>query len=89
MQNYGYARRSGVVKWLFQSRGDIHAVAHKIAVALLDDVAQMNADPELDAALGRHASVALDEPFGTSMAQRTASTTLRSGVVEVTAFADA
>ena len=28
--------------------------------ALLDDVAQMNADAELDAALGRHAGVALD-----------------------------
>ena len=44
----------------FQSRGDIDAVAHQIAVALLDDVAQMNADAELDAALGRHAGVALD-----------------------------
>ena len=28
--------------------------------ALLDDVAEMNADAELDAALGRHAGVALD-----------------------------
>ena len=44
----------------FKPRGDIDAVAHQIAVALLDDVAQMDADPELDAALRRHAGVALD-----------------------------
>ena len=44
-----------------QPRGDIDAVAHQIAVGLLDDVAEMNADAELDAALGRHAGVALDE----------------------------
>ena len=44
----------------FQSRGDIDAVAHQVAVALLDDIAQMNADAELDAALGRQAGVALD-----------------------------
>ena len=44
-----------------QSRGDIDAVAHQVAVGLLDHVAQMNADAELDAALGRHAGVALDE----------------------------
>ena len=45
----------------FQSRGDIDAVAHQVAVALFDDVAQMNADPEFDAALRRQAGVALDE----------------------------
>ena len=45
----------------FQPRGDVDAVAHQIAVGLLDDVAQMNADAELDAALWRHAGVALDE----------------------------
>ena len=44
----------------FQPRGDIDAVAHQIAVALLDDVAEMNADAELDAAVVRHAGVALD-----------------------------
>jgi len=44
----------------FQPRRDIDAVAHQVAVALLDDVAQMNADAELDAALFRHACVALD-----------------------------
>jgi hypothetical protein len=37
----------------FEARGDIDAVAHQIAVALLDDVAQMDADAELDAPLRR------------------------------------
>jgi hypothetical protein len=36
-----------------EPRGDVDAVAHQIAVALLDDIAQMNADAELDAPLGR------------------------------------
>ena len=44
----------------FEPRGDIDAVAHQVAVALLDDVAKMNADPEDDAAILGHASVALD-----------------------------
>ena len=44
----------------FQSRGDVDAVAHQVAVALLDHVAQMDADAKLDAALRRKASVALD-----------------------------
>ena len=44
----------------FQSRGDIDAVAHQIAVALLDHVAEMDADAKLDAALRRQAGVALD-----------------------------
>ena len=45
----------------FQSRGDVDAVAHEVAVGLLDDVAEMNANPEFDAALRRQAGVALDE----------------------------
>ena len=44
----------------FQSRGDIDAVAHQIAVALLDHIAEMDADAELDATLGRKPGVALD-----------------------------
>ena len=44
----------------FQPRGDIDTVAHQIAVALLDHIAEMDADAELDAALGRKAGVALD-----------------------------
>ena len=43
-----------------QPCGDIHAIAHQVAVAFLDDVAQMNADAELDAPILRHAGVALD-----------------------------
>ena len=45
----------------FQSRRDIDAVAHQIAVGLLDDVAEMNADAKLDPAFRRHAGVALDQ----------------------------
>ena len=45
----------------FEPRGDIDAVAHQIAVALLDNVAEVNADAKLDAPFGRHAGVALDE----------------------------
>ena len=44
----------------FESRGDIDAVAHQIAVALLDHVAEMDADPKLDALVGRDPGVALD-----------------------------
>jgi hypothetical protein len=43
----------------FETRGDIDAVAHQIAVGLLDHVAQMDADTELDPALRRHAGIAL------------------------------
>ena len=41
-------------------RGDIDAVAHQIAVALLDHVAEMDADPKFDALVGRDPGVALD-----------------------------
>ena len=44
----------------FQSRGDIDAVAHQVAVALLDDVAEVNANPEDDAAILGHAGIAFD-----------------------------
>ena len=44
----------------FKARCDIDAVAHQIAVAFLDDIAQMDADAELDAALGRKPGVPLD-----------------------------
>jgi hypothetical protein len=44
----------------FKARGDVDAIAHQIAVALLDHVANMDADPKLDALLGRQARVALD-----------------------------
>src|ERR1700733_2685100 len=43
-----------------QSGGDIDAVAHQIAVALLDYIAQMNADAKFDALVRRDPCVALD-----------------------------
>ena len=46
----------------FQSRRDIDAVAHQVAVALLNNIAQMDADTELDATLRRKTGVALDHP---------------------------
>jgi hypothetical protein len=44
----------------FQSRGDVDPVAHQIAVALLYNVAEMDADPKFNALVGRDLSVALD-----------------------------
>ena len=44
----------------FQPRGDVDAVAHEIAVALLDDIAEMNADAKFYALVGRDPRVALD-----------------------------
>ena len=44
----------------FNPRGDVDAVAHQIAVAFLDHVAEMNADAKFDALVGRDPSVALD-----------------------------
>src|SRR4029077_8617973 len=55
----GEADRAGIGD-PFEARGDIDAIAHQIAVRLLDDVAKVNADAELDAALGRQAGVAFD-----------------------------
>ena len=43
-----------------QPRGDIDAVAHQVAVAFLDHVAEMDADPKFDALVRRDPSVALD-----------------------------
>jgi hypothetical protein len=40
--------------------GDVDTIAHQIAVRLFDHVAEMDADAELDAAIFRHADVALD-----------------------------
>ena len=44
----------------FQPRSDIDAIAHQIAVDLLDNIAEVNTDPKFDTALGRKASIALD-----------------------------
>ena len=55
----GEADRAGLGDAL-QPRGDIDAVAHQVAVALLDHVAEMDADPKFDALVRRDLSVALD-----------------------------
>jgi hypothetical protein len=70
--------------WLrdaLQSRGDIDAVAHEVAVALLDDVAKVDADAKFDAAVGRQAGVALEQAVLTS--KRTPSTTLRNSTMRL------
>ena len=57
---FGQADRAGLRNAL-EPRGDIDAVAHEIAVALLDDVADMDPDAEFDAPVLRQSGVALDE----------------------------
>ena len=47
----GQADRAGLGDAL-QARGDVDAVAHQVAVGLLDDVAEMNADAKLNALSG-------------------------------------
>ena len=44
----------------FEPRGDVDAVAHEIAVALLDHVANVDSDAKFDAALRRKVGVASD-----------------------------
>jgi hypothetical protein len=44
----------------FQPRRDVDSIAHQVAVALLDPVAEMNADSKFDALFGRYLGVALD-----------------------------
>ena len=44
----------------FQPGGDVHAVAHEVAVRFLDNVAKMSADTKFDTTFGRQAGVALD-----------------------------
>ena len=56
---FGEADRAGLSDAL-QSRGDVDAVAHQIAVRLFDHVAEMDADAELNPAILRDAGVALD-----------------------------
>ena len=45
----------------FEPRGDVHAVAHQIAVGLLDHVAEVDADAKLNPAIFRHAGVSFDQ----------------------------
>src|SRR5271165_962213 len=43
-----------------RSRGNIHAVTHQVAVALFDDIPEVNANAEDDPPVLRQAGVALD-----------------------------
>jgi hypothetical protein len=45
----------------FQPRRNVHALTHQIAVALLDNIAEVNADPKFDLPIRLHARVAFDE----------------------------
>ena len=45
-----------------EPRRDVDPVAHEVAVGLLDHVAQMNADADLDARVRRKTGVALGKP---------------------------
>src|SRR5262249_1553730 len=52
-----YGSRLGNV---LQARRDVDAVTHQVAIAFLDDVAEMNADAKFDAPLRRQTGIALD-----------------------------
>src|SRR4029077_5230793 len=54
-QTYGAGRGNAL-----QSRGDVDAIAHEVAISLLDDITDMDADAKLDAALRWQAGIALD-----------------------------
>jgi hypothetical protein len=62
------------------SKRDIDLVAPEIAVSLVDDVAQVNANPKLDAP-GCTPALRSSMPVCTSMAQRMASTALRNSTM--------
>ena len=65
----------------------IDPVAHQIAVALLDHVAEMDADTEFDALVGPTSALRSTIALWTSMAQFTASTTLRNSTIPAVAGA--
>ena len=70
--------------WLgdaFQPSCDVDAVAHQIAVALLDHIAEVNADRNTMRRSSGRPALRSTMPFCTSMAQRTASTTLRNSMI--------
>ena len=66
-----------------QPRRDIDAVSHQIAVALLDHVAEVDAEAKFDPTLSesRLRRCARPSPFWISMAKFTASTTLRNSTI--------
>jgi hypothetical protein len=55
----GQADRARLANTL-QPRGEVDAVAHQVAVALLDHIAEMNANAKEDAPVLRHFGIALD-----------------------------
>ena len=66
----------------FQARGNVDAIAHQVSVLLLHHITNVDADPELDAAVLGQAGVAPRTVlFWISIAQRTASTTLRNSMI--------
>ena len=83
----GQTDRAGLADTL-QTRGDIDAVAHEVAVGLLDDIAKMDADREIRCgARAGPQRYARPWPFWISIAQRTASTTLRNSTMAAVAGA--
>ena len=62
----------------FEPRCNVDSITHQIAVVFLDHITQMDADAKLNPALGGRPALRSNMPFCTSMAQRTASTTLRN-----------
>jgi hypothetical protein len=45
----------------FQPRRNVHALTHQVAVTLLDNFAEVNADPKFDLPIRLHARVAFNE----------------------------
>jgi hypothetical protein len=64
----------------FERRGDIDAAAHQIAIGLIDRVAEVDADPNSMLRSDGRPALRSMRPFCTSMAERTASTTLRNSM---------
>jgi hypothetical protein len=70
--------------WLsrrFETSGDVDAVAHQVAVGLLNDVAEVDADPKFDALVEQDLGVALDHRPLDFDGAVTASTTLRNSMM--------
>jgi hypothetical protein len=63
-----------------QPRRDVDAVPHQIAVGLLDDITEVNADAKFDALSSATPALRSTMACCTSSAQRTASTTLRNSM---------
>jgi hypothetical protein len=59
---------------------DVDAVVNQVAVALLDDIAQMNAEANFYAFVGATPALRSTTACCTSSAQRTGSTTLRNSM---------